>query len=405
MSDLTVLRGRRILLGITGGIGAYKSAELARSFIRHGAQVSVVMTQSATRFISPLTMEALTHNPVGVDLFSLSEERAISHIERARWADIMVIAPATANYLAKSALGIADDLVTTITLAADCPQVVVPAMNSVMWSHSAVQENLEKIRARGVISVSPGYGELACGEEGPGRMADIEQIVSVVAGCLQSGDLSGIRVLVTAGPTRETIDPVRFLSNRSSGKMGYALVRAAADRGAEVVLITGPTALEKPDRATVVEVITAEEMLLATKSEIEQCDWLIMSAAVSDFKPAGPVGSKIKKEGKEKLVLELTPNLDILKELKPNKGTKLFVGFAAETQDILENAKAKLESKSLDIIVANDVTLEGSGFQSDKNKAQIIGCDGSLADLPLLPKRELADRILDNALEIWQSSG
>jgi phosphopantothenoylcysteine decarboxylase/phosphopantothenate--cysteine ligase len=266
MSDLNILRGKRILLGITGGIGAYKSAELARSFIRHGAQVSVVMTQSATRFISPLTMEALTHNPVGVDLFSLSEERAISHIERARWADIMVIAPATANYLAKSALGIADDLVTTITLAADCPQVVVPAMNSVMWAHSAVQENLEKIQARGIISVPPGFGELACGEEGPGRMADIEQIVSAVTGCLQSGDLSGIRILVTAGPTRETIDPVRFLSNRSSGKMGYSLVQAAADRGADVVLVTGPTGLERPDRATVLEVITAEEMLTVTKA-------------------------------------------------------------------------------------------------------------------------------------------
>jgi len=404
MSDLTVLRGKKILLAITGGIGAYKSAELARSFIRNDAQVSVVMTQSATRFISPLTMEALTHNPVGVDLFSLSEERAISHIERARWADIMVIAPATANYLAKSALGIADDLVSTITLAADCPQVVVPAMNSVMWAHPAVQENLEKIRDRGAICVQPGHGELACGEEGPGRMAEVEQILAAAVQCFQGGDLSGIRLLVTAGPTREAIDPVRFLSNPSSGKMGYAIVQAAIDRGAEVVLVTGPTSLERPDGAVVVEITTAEEMLAAARAQLGKCDWLIMSAAVGDYKLAAPHGNKIKKEGREKLVLELTANPDILKELIPGKGRKLFVGFAAETQDLLENAKAKLESKSLDIIVANDVTLEGSGFQSDKNKAQIIGRDGSLADLPLLPKRELADRVLDNALKFWQLS-
>ena len=405
MSDLTVLKGKKILLAVTGGIGAYKSAELARSFIRHDAEVSVVMTQSATRFISPLTMEALTHNPVGVDLFSLSEERAISHIERARWADIMIVAPATANYLAKSAHGVADDLVSTISLAADCPQIVVPAMNSVMWEHPAVQGNLDKIRERGVICVSPGYGELACGEEGPGRMADIDQILSAAAQCFQGGDLSGIRLLVTAGPTREALDPVRFLSNRSSGKMGYAVVQAAVDRGADVVLVTGPTSLEKPDGAAVLEIITAEEMLEATKAQVGTCDWLIMTAAVGDFRPAAAQDSKIKKEGREKLTLELTANPDILKELKPEKGGKLFVGFAAETQDLLENAKAKLESKSLDIIVANDVTLEGSGFQSDKNKAQIIGRDGSLADLPLLPKRELADRILDSALKFWQSSG
>lgn len=402
MTDLTMLKGRKILLAVTGGIGAYKSAELARSFIRQEAQVSVVMTQSATRFISPLTMEALTHNPVGLDLFSLSEERAISHIERARWADIMIVAPATANYLAKSALGIADDLVSTITLAADCPKIVVPAMNSVMWAHPAVQDNLEKIQERGAICVAPGHGELACGEEGPGRMADIEKILIAAAQCLKGGDLAGIKVLVTAGPTREAIDPVRFLSNRSSGKMGYAVVQAAVHRGAEVILVTGPTGLELPPGAQILEVNTAEEMLEALKSQVGECDWLIMSAAVGDFKPASPQENKIKKAGREKLVLELVANPDILEELKPEKGRKLFVGFAAETQDLLENAKAKMESKSLDLIVANDVTLEGSGFQSDNNKAQIIGRDGSQVDLPLLPKRELADRILDSALKFWQ---
>ena len=403
MREHTVLKGIRVLLGVTGGIGAYKSAELIRHFVRQGAEVSVVMTSNATRFVTPLTMEALSRNPVGTDLFSLSEERAIDHIARARWADLMVIAPATANYLAKAAHGIADDLLTTISLAATCPLLIAPAMNSAMWEHAAVQANLEVLTSRGVAVVPPGEGELACGEEGVGRMADPEDIVEAVAALLEAGDLNGVRILVTAGPTRERIDPVRFLSNRSTGKMGYAIAEAAAARGAEVVLVSGPTALDPPDRVPCIGIESAADMLAAVTDNLEGCHWVIMTAAVADFRPSSVKGEKMKKAGRKDLSLDLTANPDILESIASDKAGRLHVGFAAETENLLDNAKAKLEGKALDLIVANDVTEEGSGFGSDTNRAVIILRDGTVERLPLMSKRELADKVLDRSLAVWGS--
>ncbi len=404
MQDHSNLKGRNILLAITGGIGAYKSAEIARALIRLGAVVSVVMTRNATRFITPLTMEVLTRNPVGVDLFSPTEGRAIGHIERGRLADLMVVAPATANFLAKAAHGMADDLVTTTLLAVDCPVVVAPAMNSRMWEHPAVQENMGILHSRGVLSVPPGQGELACGAEGPGRLADVGRILDALSRALPSrdGDLSEISVMVTAGPTVEPLDPVRFLTNRSSGKMGYALAEAAHERGAGVVLISGASNLAPPAGPRVVYVGTAEEMLAAARTHIDGCQWLMMTAAVADYRPSAPSGKKIKKDGRKKLTVELEANPDILRELAKEKRDRLFVGFAAESEDLIKNARAKLEAKSLDLIVANDITEADSGFQSDSNRATLIERDGTTEGLPLLPKRELADRILDRALKLWR---
>ncbi|UCF29855.1 MAG: bifunctional phosphopantothenoylcysteine decarboxylase/phosphopantothenate--cysteine ligase CoaBC [bacterium] len=397
------INGIKVLLGITGGIGAYKSAELIRLFMKQGAEVSVVMTRNATQFITPLTVETLSRNPVGTDLFSLSEERSIDHISRARWADLMVIAPATANYLAKAAHGIADDLLTTISLAATCPVLIAPAMNSAMWDHVTVRSNLEILTSRGVAVVPPTEGELACGEEGVGRMADPEQIVAAAAAAIQLHDLDGVRVLVTAGPTREAVDPVRFLSNRSSGKMGYALAEAAATRGAEVILVSGPAALDPPSGVTLVSVESAREMLAAVRANLKACQWVIMAAAVADFRPSAVLESKLKKKGRQGLSLDLTANPDILKTIAADKGNRLYIGFAAETEDLLENARAKLEGKGLDLIVGNDVTERGSGFGSETNQAVIILRDGTVERLPLMTKRELADQILDQSMRCWQS--
>ncbi|GBE15033.1 MAG TPA: bifunctional phosphopantothenoylcysteine decarboxylase/phosphopantothenate--cysteine ligase CoaBC [Proteobacteria bacterium] len=404
MADHSNLKGKNVLLAVTGGIGAYKSVEIARALVRIGAEVSVVMTRNATRFITPLTMEALTRNPVGVDLFSLTEKRSIDHIERGRRADLMVVAPATANFLAKAAHGAADDLVTTILLTVDCPVVVAPAMNSRMWNHPAVRDNMAILHSRGVLSIPPGHGELACGEEGPGRLADLENIIDGLARAVfgRGGDLSEISAMVTAGPTAEPLDPVRFLTNRSSGKMGYALAEAAHERGARVVLISGPSSLPPPAGVQVVNVDTAEEMLAAARIHIVESQWFLMAAAVADYRPSVRSGKKIKKSGKKNLTVELEANPDILCEIAKEKGDRLFVGFAAESENLIGNAKDKLEAKSLDMIVANDITEEGSGFQSDNNRAALIQRDGTTEELPLLPKRELADRILDRMLKLWR---
>jgi phosphopantothenoylcysteine decarboxylase/phosphopantothenate--cysteine ligase len=405
MKEYPALKGSRILLGVTGGIGAYKSAELVRLFLKQGAEVSVVMTRNATRFITPLTLETLSRNPVGTDLFSLTDERSIDHISRARWADLMVIAPATANYLAKSAHGIADDLLTTISLAVGCPVLMAPAMNSAMWLHPTVQNNMEILTGRGVRFVSPTEGELACGEEGVGRMADPEDIVEMAAAFRQVRDLEGISILVSAGPTREAVDPVRYLSNRSTGKMGYAVAEAAAARGAEVVLVSGPVTLEPPTDVTFIGVQSAEEMLASVRKKMEGCQWIIMAAAVADFRPAQVMDAKIKKAGRKSMSIELTANQDILASIAPDKSGRLHVGFAAETEDLLDNAKSKLAEKSLDLIVANDVTEAGSGFGSDTNRAILIDRDGTTEHLPMMTKRALADRVLDQSLKLWQSGG
>lgn len=397
------LAGKNVLLGVTGGIGAYKSAHLVREFQREGAQVSVVMTESATRFISPLTMETLSGYPVGLDMFSLTEERAIGHIDRAGWADVFVVAPATANFLGKAAGGIADDLLTTITLAVTCPVFIAPAMNSRMWAHPAVTKNLEVMIQRGAHIVSPAVGELACGEEGPGRLAEPGHIVEkVVAGLLASRDLSGIRLLVTAGPTREAVDPVRYISNRSSGRMGYALAGAAARRGAEVTLISGPVELAAPPVASLRKVTTAREMLSEVTAVLPETDWLIMAAAVADFAPAEVQKNKIKKGHDQELSLKLSRNPDILKIVASEKGEKLIIGFAAETRDLIENAREKARNKNLDLIVANDVSGNETGFESEENGGVILDQGDLSVEIPRMTKTEMARKILDTALKTWK---
>jgi len=397
-----LLTGKNVLLGVTGGIGAYKAAHLVRELQREGAQVSVVMTESATRFISPLTMETLSGYPVGLDMFSLTEERAIGHIDRAAWADVFVVAPATANYLGKAAGGIADDLLTTITMATTCPVVLAPAMNSRMWAHPAVKQNLETLIQRGAHVVPPGEGELACGEVGPGRLAEPADILDEVAGSLRGRDLSGIRVLITAGPTREAVDPVRFISNRSSGRMGYAMAAAAARRGAQVTIISGPVELAVPATVDMKKVTTAREMLAEIKEVLPEADWLIMAAAVADFAPTDVMKDKIKKGTKLELTLRLSRNPDILKAVGPMKGDRLFVGFAAETRDLVENARKKAHEKNLDLIVANDVSGEETGFESDENSGVILDQGDLAEEIPRMSKLKMAERILDAALEKWK---
>ena len=396
------LSGRNVLLGVTGGIGAYKAAYLVRELQKEGANVSVVMTESATRFITPLTMETLSGYPVGLDMFSLTEERTIGHIDRAGWADVFVVAPATANYLGKAAGGIADDLLTTITLAVTCPVILAPAMNSKMWAHQAVKNNLQTLIQRGALVVEPGEGELACGEEGVGRLAEPERILEVISACFLAQDLAGLRLLITAGPTREAIDPVRFISNRSSGRMGYALAEAAVRRGAQVTVVSGPVALTVPDRAVLSRVTTAKEMLTEVENNLPENDWLIMAAAVADFAPSDFSKDKVKKGEKQGITLRLSRNPDILKVLSTGKGERLFLGFAAETRDLLENAQKKAREKGLDLIVANDVSGAETGFESEENSGVILDQEGLLEEIPRMSKLEMADRILDAALKIWK---
>jgi phosphopantothenoylcysteine decarboxylase/phosphopantothenate--cysteine ligase len=396
------LTGKKVLLGVTGGIGAYKAAHLVRDLRREGAEVSVVMTESATRFISPLTMETLSGHPVGLDMFSLTEERTIGHIDRAGWADVFVVAPATANYLGKAAAGIADDLLTTITLAVTCPVVIAPAMNSRMWAHPAVTQNLQSLVKRGTHVVPPGEGELACGEEGPGRLAEPERILEEIIACLSNKDLSGLQVVITAGPTREAFDPVRFISNRSSGRMGYALGAAAARRGAKVTIISGPVELAVSFTAEVRRITTAKEMLAEIEEVLPETDWLIMAAAVADFAPASVQKDKVKKGSKQDLTLQLSRSPDILEAVAPMKGDRLFVGFAAETRDLLENARKKAHDKKLDLIVANDVSQEETGFESDENSGMILDQGDLAEEIPRMSKWEMADIILDAALKKWK---
>jgi phosphopantothenoylcysteine decarboxylase/phosphopantothenate--cysteine ligase len=313
-----------------------------------------------------------------------------------------VVAPATANFIGKAANGIADDLLTTIALAVDCPVVIAPAMNSKMWSHPAVSANLDILLSRGVKIVQPEEGELACGDEGPGRLADLASIVKAAVDSLSKGDLEGIRVLVTAGPTREAVDPVRFLSNRSTGRMGYSIARAAAARGAAVTLISGPVDLDPPMVESIVNVTTGEEMLKEVKKALDESQWLIMAAAVADYRPSEPADGKIKKEGRDSMNLVLSRNPDILMEVSVLKAGRLFVGFAAETSDLVESAMTKIRQKNLDLIVANDVSGKETGFASHDNAATILDTEGNQEDLPKMPKSVMAERILDRALEAWK---
>ena len=396
----------RITLGVTGGVAAYKSAELVRRLQTEGHTVQVVMTRAAREFITPLTFAALSGQKVITDLFAGGDsgdanlESAIEHIAVAQRTDLLLVAPATADTLAKFARGLADDFLSTLYLASTAPVVLAPAMNVNMWQHPATQENLAMLRKRGVRIVEPGEGYLACGMTGPGRLAAQEEILKAVREVVEAQqDLAGETVLVTAGPTCEDLDPVRFITNRSSGKMGYAVAEAAARRGAKVILITGPTALETPEGVERIDVRTAEEMLRAVQSRFAPVTIAIFAAAVADYRPAEPATAKIKRT-KEPLTIHLEPNPDILATMAKEKGERLVVGFAAETDHIAENARKKLSQKNADLIVANDVTAEGAGFDVDTNIVTIFSRDARDLPLPRLTKGEVAQRILDEVLRL-----
>ncbi|HEV2183205.1 MAG TPA: bifunctional phosphopantothenoylcysteine decarboxylase/phosphopantothenate--cysteine ligase CoaBC [Candidatus Acidoferrales bacterium] len=395
----------RIALGVSGGVAAYKAAELVRRLQQEKLDVQVVMTRGAQEFITPLTFAALTGNKVITELFGEKEspanvESAIEHIAVAQRIDLLVVAPATADVLAKLANGIADDFLTTLYLATKAPVIIAPAMNVNMWEHPATQKNIETLRARGVRVVQPDEGYLACGMVGPGRLAGIEAIASAVCETLGlRHDLEGLTVLVTAGPTVEDVDPVRVLTNRSSGKMGYALADAAARRGAHVILISGPTELRAPAEVDWLPVRSTEEMHRTVRERASGADVVIMAAAVADYRPASPEPKKIKR-GAGKMMLELEPTADILAELGRNKGSKILVGFAAETEHLAENARHKLTAKGADIIVANDVTQEGAGFDTDTNIVTLFSRGGRETALPKMSKFDVANRILDHVAEL-----
>lgn len=391
--DNTPFSDKRILLGISGGIAAYKAAELARRLVTAGAQVKVVMTQSATQFITPMTFAALTGQTVGTSLFGPGVH-PLEHIWLGQQVDALVLAPATANLIGKIANGIGDDLLSTILIAATKPVLVCPAMNCEMYENPVVQENLKRIRDRGLWVLEPEEGCLACGAVGYGRLPDTETILAALGKMLSPQDLAGKRVLVTAGPTYEDLDPVRFLTNRSSGKMGYAVARAAWRRGAEVTLISGPTALRGPYGVQTVRVHSALDMLGEVVNHFPSCDALIMAAAVGDYRPESLAERKIKR-GAAALQVTLLPNPDILKEISSLKTRQITIGFAAETHDLVPEARRKLLEKNLDLIVANDVNRPDSGFAVDTNEVTLIAKDGEPVALPLLSKDEVADRILD----------
>ena len=388
-----------VVLGVTGCIGAYKACEVLRELQRRDVDVHVAMTEHATRFVGAVTFEALSRHPVFVDQFALGADGDIRHISVADAADLLLVAPATANTLGKFARGIADDALSTLFLATTAPVLVAPAMNVNMFRHPAVIENLEMLRARGVGVIEPGTGYLACGWLGEGRLAEVPEIVDAAMAALQRRrSLEGESVVVTAGPTVEDIDPVRFISNRSSGRMGYRLAEVARDRGAKVVLVAGPTALAAPRGVEVVAVRSADEMAKAVLDKAAAAGIVAMAAAVSDYRPAEKAASKVKKQdGGQKLDLVRTP--DILKSLGESKEKRFLIGFAAETERLLESARKKRTEKRVDLMVANDVSRNGAGFASDKNAAVLIDAKGE-TELPLMSKRELAERIWDRVAEL-----
>lgn len=397
------LAGKHVILGVTGSIASYKAVNLLRALVREGAQVDVAMTRAAAKFVTPLTFEVLSGCPVAADLFEAHQE--MKHLTLPERADVIVVAPATANFLAKAAVGLADDVLTTMLLAAACPVIIAPAMDGGMWTHPTVVEHVHTLRRRGVTVLDPEEGPLASGRLGQGRLAEESAILDAIqAVLLPRRDWSGHRVLVSAGPTQEPIDPVRYLSNRSSGKMGYALAEAAQARGASVVLVTGPTALPHPAGVEVVSVETAEEMSKALTMRLSWSTVVIMSAAVADFRPKHRAVNKLKKRDLTNPVLDLEPTGDILADLSVRRTGQLLVGFAAETGDLLRHARQKLNAKGVDLIVANDVTTPGAGFGSDHNAATLIDRDGAISELGLRSKRRLADDILDAALRLARTA-
>lgn len=391
-----MMKGKKILLAVTGGIAAYKSAELIRLFIKNDAQVKVLMTKNAQEFITPLTLQTLSSHPVYRETFSLIKDFDIAHIALAQEADILVIAPATANIIGKIAAGLADDLLTTVVMATKAPVLICPSMNTNMYENVIVRENIQKLTSRGYHMMEADSGELACKSEGVGRLPELSDIVEEVKSILTEKDLVGETVLVTAGPTREPLDPVRFITNYSSGKMGYALASRARRRGASVILISGPTVLSVPRGVTYVPVSTAVEMRHAVMKNLKQSTIVIKSAAVADYRPSVCADAKIKKkDGPWTLYLERNP--DIIAEIGKKKKERILIGFAMESEDLIKNAKAKMLAKNMDLIVANDVKQKDAGFQSDTNIVKILDRDGGIEELPLMDKIDVADRILDRA--------
>lgn len=389
------LYNKRIVLGVGGGIAAYKSAELIRRLKEHGADVKVVMTKAGCEFITPLTMQALSGNPVHVDLLDTHAEAAMGHIELARWADFIIIAPATANLLARLAGGLANDLLTTLVLATDAKVALAPAMNQAMWRDSITQENVNNLLARGFSIFGPDSGQQACGDVGPGRMLEPTVIAQFIADSFETKSLTGKRVVITAGPTQEDIDPVRYITNHSSGKMGFALAEAAVEEGAEVILISGPVGLDTPERVHRVNVVSAQDMLAACES-VMPSDIFIAVAAVADFRPQVVAKQKLKKQAdnEQGLLLELVRNPDILATIAAREDRPFCVGFAAETENLLEYAEKKLRAKNLNLIVANDVSNPAIGFNSDDNMITLVDRDLNTTRLPLTSKAKIARQLM-----------
>lgn len=393
------LEGKRILLGVSGSIAAYKAVDILRKLQEQGADVRVVMTKNAERFVSRLTFETLSGNPVPGVGFQDWEQQTIGHIDVTDGLDIALVAPATANVIGKVASGIADDTLTTSLMALDCPLIMAPAMNDRMYRNAVVQRNIASLKQQGVYFIDPGTGALACGTTGQGRLAEVELILQEVSDRLPSGSLSGTTVLVTAGPTREQIDAVRFISNPSTGKMGYALAAAAQSRGADVILISGPSEIKSPRGMTMIRVKSAADMSHAVMKHIGSADIVIMAAAVSDFKPVLSSDRKIKKQ-EAPSVFELERTEDILNTISKVPGKRLLIGFAAETDDHVDNAIKKLKDKNLDMIVVNDLLKQGAGFAADTNIVTIIDKSGKQTELPLMTKTEIASRIIDKIVEL-----
>ena len=394
-----MLTNKKVVLCVTGGIAVYKAAELLRNLIKLKSLARVVMTKSSLEFITPLTFQTLSGNKVVTGLFSLLEESKIGHITLAEWADIFVIAPATANIIGKISSGIADDILSTTLMATNAPVLIAPAMNSNMYENRIVQRNINDLKSLGYHFVEPASGDLACGREGAGRLADIGDLIEEIKYILTKKDLLGEEILVTAGPTTESIDPIRFISNRSTGKMGYALARVARRRGANVTLLSGPSTLPIPRGIRFISVVTASEMRTAVLDNLKHSSIVIKAAAVGDYRFKKAHSQKIKRE-KGNLILDLESTTDIVAEIGKKKGERIHVGFAAETNDLLNNAKKKLLDKNLDLIVANNVCMEGAGFECDTNIVQILDREGNIQNVPLMSKADVARKILNRVVEI-----
>jgi phosphopantothenoylcysteine decarboxylase/phosphopantothenate--cysteine ligase len=395
-----MLQGKKIVLGVTGGIAIYKVVDLVSKLRKQGAEVRVMMTKHSTEFVAPLLFQQISGHKVATTMWTGNEEFNVEHIALAEWADFVLVAPATANILAKMACGIADDLVSTVLLASKKPIIVCPAMNTGMLENAATQANIKTLQGRGIVVMNPDSGHLACGTTGAGRLPEVPEIIAFLENYLASktGDMRGLKVLVTAAGTREPIDPVRYVGNRSSGKMGYAVATCAAARGAKVTLVSGPSALEAPLNVTTINVETTQEMLEACNKAYPDVDIVIMAAAVADYRPRDVATQKIKKQNEDALTVVMDKNPDILKHLGAEKKQQFLVGFAAETQNLIVNAKEKVQKKNLDMIVANDVTLKGAGFNTDTNVVKFLYPDGKIEELAQMSKAQVAEELLNRVM-------